>query len=373
MPAPVLFVISSNARRGAEIFGFELRNALRARGRVVDTVALAPGSTANALDVPVLGRRTLGLSTLRALRRRIEDASVVVSFGSRSLPACAIAAIGTGTPFVYRSIGDAIYHSDSAARRARVTLYLRRAQVVVALWPDAGRLLVSRHRVAPEKIRVIPRAVPADRFEVVDAARRADARRRLELPAAAPVALYMAALVDYKDPGTAVDAVALLPDTHLLVAGDGPDRSRIESYARERLGERAHFVGVIADPASAFAAANLLVLPSLTEGMPGVTIEAGLSGLPVVATDVGAVREVVIDGVSGVVVPPRDPAAIARGIEQALASAVEMGRNAREHCLHRFEIGVVSEAWDALLAAVEHDRVSDADSPTVPRRAPSTD
>ena len=282
-------------------------------------MALAPGSTASPLDVPVLGRRTLGVSTLRALRRRIDHAAVVVSFGSRSLPACAAASIGTHTPFVYRSIGDAIYHSDSAARRARVTFYLRRARRSwsrCGLTPDASS--VSRHRVAPEKIRVIPRAVPADRFEVVDAARRADARRRFELPPDAPVALYMAALVDYKDPGTAVDAVALLPDTHLLVAGDGPERSRMETYARARLGARVHFVGVIPDPASAFAAANLLVLPSLTEGMPGVTIEAGLSGVPVVATDVGAVREVVLDGVTGVVVPPRDPAAM-RSRDRAIA------------------------------------------------------
>ena len=96
-------VISSTARRGAELEGVALAEQLRAAGRPADVVALAAGG---ALEVPVLGRRPLGISTLRALRRRARHRRVVIAYGSSTLPACATALAGTGVPFVYRSIGD---------------------------------------------------------------------------------------------------------------------------------------------------------------------------------------------------------------------------------------------------------------------------
>jgi glycosyltransferase involved in cell wall biosynthesis len=195
MSGPVLQVISSTARRGAEIFALDLAAGLRARGRVVETVALTVSPHANRLDVPVLGERTLGVSTLRALRRRIATATAVISYGSRSLPACAIASLGTGTPFVYRSIGDVVSYAGSVTRRARVSLYLRRTTAVVALWPGAAHALTSRHGVPTDKITVIPRGVPAERFALVDAARRVEARSALGLPPDAPVALFLGALI----------------------------------------------------------------------------------------------------------------------------------------------------------------------------------
>jgi glycosyltransferase involved in cell wall biosynthesis len=115
------------------------------------------------------------------------------------------------------------------------------------------------------------------------------------------------------------------------------------------------FIGPVADAAEALALADVLVLPSLTEGMPAVSIEAGMSGLPVVASDVGAVRDVVLDGETGAVVPSGDPGALARALADVLAAPAELGRRARDHCLARFEIGVVAAAWDALLRAVEEE------------------
>lgn len=355
MPAPVLQVISSNARRGAEVFALDLAAAIEERGRSVETVALVASPLPDPLPVPVLGDRSLGPSTLRALRRRIDSASMVVSYASRSLPACAAATLGTGKGFVYRSIGDVVSYAATPLRRARVTFYLRRATAVVALWPGGADALTHRHGVPKDKIRVIPRGVPAERFPSVDASRRADARRRFGLDPGAPVALCLGALIQDKNPDAAVDAVATVPGLHLVVAGDGPERERVEAYARERLPGRAHFLGVQDDPAAVLAASDVLVLPSLTEGMPGVAIEAGLTGLPVVATDVGAVREVVVDGETGVVVPLGDPIALANGVAQALAEADVMGPRARERCLGRFEIGIVSQAWLELLDALDPD------------------
>lgn len=86
--------------------------------------------------------------------------------------------------------------------------------------------------------------------------------------------------------------------------------------------------------------------------MPGVLIEAGLCGVPSVATPVQAIPEIVLPGTTGCLVPPDDPRALATGIEQALSHSVAFGAAARRHCLDHFEIGVVADAWMHLLSKV---------------------
>jgi glycosyltransferase involved in cell wall biosynthesis len=352
MSARVLQVIRSTARRGAEVFAVDLATALETRARDVQTVALTKGPASGGLAVPALGSRSLGLSTLRALRRRIKETPVVISHGSRTLPACALAVSGTGRRFVYRSIGDVVSYAGTPARRARVTLALRRTSAVVALWPGAARLLAARYGVPAARIYTIPNGVSAERFPVVDAGRRSAARARLGLAGADQLALYLGALITEKNVAGAIEAAAGAPDLGLVIAGSGPERPRLESLAREVAPGQVHFVGAVGDPADVLAVADVVVLPSLTEGMPAVLIEAGLSGLPVVAADVGAVREVVLDGETGLVVPPGDHPALSRALKDALA-APELGHRARRHCLERFEIGVVAEAWDDLLRGLD--------------------
>lgn len=353
MSARVLQVIRSTARRGAEVFAVDLATALGTRARDVQTVALTEGSDSDGLAVPTLGTRSLGLSTLRALRRRIKGTPLVISHGSRTLPACALAVSGTGRRFVYRSIGDVTSYAGTPARRARVTLALRRTSAVVALWPEAARRLAARHGVPAAKIRIIPNGVPAARFPVVDAARRSAARARLGLVAGEQLALYLGSLISEKNAAGAIEAVAGVSDLGLVIAGVGPERPRLEALAQEVAPGRVRFVGAVRDPADVLAVADVLVLPSLTEGMPAVLIEAGLSGLPVVATDVGAVREVVVDGETGLVVHPGDPTALSRALRDVLAAPATLGGRARAHCLARFEIGVVAAAWDDLLRELE--------------------
>ena len=102
---PVLHVITSTQRRGAETFAVDLAAALGARGVASEVAALAPGA-GDTLDVATLGPAGLAPATLRALRRRAAGAPAVVAHGSRTLPACALALAGRRTPVVYRSIGD---------------------------------------------------------------------------------------------------------------------------------------------------------------------------------------------------------------------------------------------------------------------------
>lgn len=355
LEGPALGVVVSTQRRGAEIFATDLAEALGAGGVRTRTVALVPGQGSTCLDLPTLGRRRLGISTLRALRSQAGRAGVVIAHGSSTLPASALATLGLSTPFVYRNINDPLYWSATPTRRLRVVAGLRRASAVAALWPGVVPTLTGRYGVPAAKIRVIPNGVPAARFPWVDSTGRTAARAALGLEADRPIVVYLGHLAAEKYVHVAIAALSSLPETELVVAGRGPERPRLEALARELAPGRVRFLGTTSEPALVLAAADVLVLPSETEGMPAVLIEAGLSGVPAVATPVAGVPDVVLDGETGRLVAPGDPVALANALREVLAAPGDLGRTARAHCLKHFEIKVVAAQWRELLAAVtEH-------------------
>lgn len=355
----MLHVVRATRRRGAEVFGVGLSAALEASGLVSKVVALTGSDAGHPLPVPALGARPLGASTLRALRAAARGTDVVVAHGSRTLDACALALAGTGVPFVYRSIGDPAAWSAHGVRRLRTALLLRRAARVAVLWPGAGDTLRSAHGVPDRKIAVIPNGVPAEDHPLARgadrAAARASARASLGLPADGFVALCLGALSPEKRVESAIRAVAAVPDAHLLVVGDGPERSSLSALATVSAPDRVTFAGVQPTPGPALAAADVVVLASRTEGMPGVLIEAGLAGRPCLATAVGGVPAVVDDGVTGVLVAPGGDGALARALADLRAAEPDtlaaMGAAAHARCTARFAMPVVAEAWAALLAA----------------------
>jgi glycosyltransferase involved in cell wall biosynthesis len=257
---------------------------------------------------------------------------------------------------VFRSIGDAVFWARSPARRARVSLYLRKAEAVVALWPESADALTQRYGVPADRITVIPTGVPADRFPPVDDARRAAARAALGFGDDAALVLYLGWLSEEKGPQVAINAIADVPDTTLVIAGGGPQRAELERLAGDVASDRVRFLGPVDDASMVMSACDVFVLPASIEGLPAVLIEAGLTGLPVVATDIGAVGEVVRDEDTGIIVPPEDPAALAAGIRTALRDGADLATRLRQHCLDHFEINVVARAWDALLDSVVRTR-----------------
>jgi glycosyltransferase involved in cell wall biosynthesis len=99
-------------------------------------------------------------------------------------------------------------------------------------------------------------------------------------------------------------------------------------------------------------AADAVLLTSDSEGLPGVLIEAGLVGLPAVATDVGWVSEVVIDDVTGRLVPAGRADQVAAALDNVLADAGRMGEAAHRHCIESFEMQRVVDRWERLLDGV---------------------
>lgn len=148
----------------------------------------------------------------------------------------------------------------------------------------------------------------------------------------------------------AAEAVAGRSDLYFLIAGEGPDRASLErEIGTHGLDGRVILAGFREDVPGLMSASDLCVLPSRMEGLPTTVMEAMAAGIPVIATDVGGTRELVRDGVTGWLVPPDDPRALAEAIGRASSSDLRvMGSTAREHARANFTIHSMAEAFDAL-------------------------
>lgn len=188
--------------------------------------------------------------------------------------------------------------------------------------------------------------IPLSRFETIyngiDLARFApqgdkrDLRQRLGLPQDRFIILMVGVMRPGKGQEVAIAAVKDLPDDALLLlVGDGkapyPDQLKAQAQGLE---QRVQFLGQRLDIPDLLNAADLFILPSDSEALPTVLIEAGAAGLPVVATHVGGVPEVIQDGATGILIPPQNPGALSQAIYQLHQSperCQQMGKAAFEY------------------------------------------
>ncbi len=215
----------------------------------------------------------------------------------------------------------------------------RHSDCLIAVSPQVRDELLALGIGTPAQYRVVPLGLDLGRFLAVEG-RSELLRGRLGLGPDAVLVGAVGRLVAIKDLTTLLRAVARLDDVHVVLIGDGQDRPVLEAEA-ERLGlaGRAHFVGWEADIVAVMADLDVVALTSRNEGTPVALIEALATGRPVVATDVGGVRFVVQDGVTGLLAPARDPEAFAERLGQALgdpARADEMAAKGRDHVRTRF-------------------------------------
>jgi glycosyltransferase involved in cell wall biosynthesis len=343
----ILQVVTDDDRRGAQVFAGDLEQELSCLGHRVNTVGLSPG-VVGGLDVDVLGPRRMHASTLLSLRRLMTTADVVVAHGSTTLPACAVASLGTRVPFVYRQISDSLFWANTLTRRLRVRWALARAARVVALWDGAADTLKQHFGVPSGRIDCIANGVAAERFPFVAANHKPAARRELGLSPSGAVVAYVGALTGEKGVDTAVEALSDLSNVTLLIVGAGPERARLE----ERAGaypKRVIFIGSVDQPQTAYAAADVVVLPSRGgDSMPATLIEAGLTGRPVVSTPVAGIPKIVQDNVTGFIVPQDDACALAAAVRKLLGSdrlSIAFSYAARRRCIENYSIKNIAPEW----------------------------
>jgi glycosyltransferase involved in cell wall biosynthesis len=190
---------------------------------------------------------------------------------------------------------------------------------VVAVSGSMKDLLI-RNGINKQKIRLIYNAIDTD--EAVPTSTREEIKQRHGLTPENKVVGVIGRLNPEKGQMVLLRAmektVRSCPDVKVLIIGEGQERSALERFARERgLSEHAIFVGYQAYIADYYQILDLLVLPSLSEGLPNTVLEGMTFGIPVLATSVGGVPEIIQNG-NGVLVPPNDPDALAERMIELL-------------------------------------------------------
>lgn len=213
------------------------------------------------------------------------------------------------------------------------------AAVVVVADPLREQLVLAG--VPSERIHVVPNGVSADRVAAVAHASRAEVRREWGLSDADRAVVVLGRLSPEKGQDVALEAFAGLArggtnaPLCLVLVGDGVSREGLEARAaRDDLAERVHFAGWRNDPWRCLGAADVFLLPSRSEGLPLALLEAMAAGVPVVATDVGAVGEVLgPDGERARLIPAGDALAMRSALEDLLGDDAKRERLARAAAL----------------------------------------
>lgn len=224
----------------------------------------------------------------------------------------------------------------------RVTLFIANAAA-------AKKVLVERERIPAEKIAVVPNGVDCQRYRPPSPAEKAAARAWLGLQPATTVMVCVANLLPVKGHRYLLRAVAALPldireKLTLLLVGYGPLRVTLEKEVETlNLGGAVRFLGKrdSAEVAKILQTADIFVLASLWEGLPNAVLEAMATGLPVIATRVGGIPELIRHGENGILVPPQDVSALS----QAMVRLIQdnewcrlLGSNARKKALSSFSL-----------------------------------
>jgi glycosyltransferase involved in cell wall biosynthesis len=359
----VAFLITSLNRGGAETQLVRVALSLRRRGWKVGILTMLPSSAyleevreagiELAECVTPLGRLPWRMvpRVVRTLRRW--QPPVLVTFNFPADVMGRICGPLAGVPILIGSILTA--HVKSIFRE----WFYRYTEPLVALTVSnssaALRFMDSRRILSPGKTMVIPNGVAVAEYPAVVS--REAVRAELDLPMDAFLWIAVGNLREAKDYPTLVRAAERCakadPRFRLLVVGGGDLLEGLREEAASRgLGGIVRFLGSRGDVARFLSISDAYVLSSAWEGMPNTVMEAMASALPVVATQVGGVAELVEDGSSGFLVPPGDPAAMADRMIGLMALEPEhrrrMGTSGRDRMAREFDMEVVVDRWVAL-------------------------
>ncbi|WP_229398004.1 glycosyltransferase [Micromonospora okii] len=361
-PVRVAHVIGCLDRGGAETASLDLCRAVPAdevRQTFLTTAgregSLAAGFRAAGAEVVQCPFRptVLFLPRLGRALRSLRPDAVVSHVGLTSALVLLVARLCGVRVRVARIWSEGDGAPDTAARRARraALRWLLARTATDVLGVTAAALRLARTGPADRRYRVLPNAVAVDRLGGVD---RGAARRRWGIPAQARVLGHLGRAAPVKNRGFLVEvhrcARAAGVDTRLLVAGPGGTGDLTAAHPGVTGDPTVVLAGEVETIGGVLAATDVLLLPSLREGLPGVALEALAGGVPVVANDLPCMRELAgcLDGISLVPLAagPRRWAEVA--LAEAGAGADRRRQLARAVRSSRFTLPEVAREWRAV-------------------------
>lgn len=307
-----------------------------------------------AVALPIARKR---LDGLLALRRWLASHPVdVVNTHSSTdtwLTALACATLRRPPPIVRTRHISAAIPKNLASR----WLYSAATRHVVTTGEALRRQLIEQNGMAPAQVTSVPTGIDPVRFAPLADESKAALRRALGLDPAGRYIGIVATLRSWKGHAYLLDALAAFarPDWQLLIVGNGPQREALERRIAELgLGDRVALVGQQDHPEQWLQALDIFCLPSYAnEGVPQAVLQAMLTALPIVTTPIGAITEAVTHDKTGLIVPPRDPAALAAAFARLAndsAFAAGLGRAAHGDAQERFTREVMLDRMERLFA-----------------------
>ena len=348
----ILHVLPTDLSRGAQAYARALVDALdplRSKHQILTIFEAPPAGLEPDITLGVgngfLRRSGLDPIAIWKLRRQLHSSrpAVVVAHGGESAKYATFAAANL-VPYIYVRIGTTSTGTPKPFSRALHNYYTKRAKRIVAVSEDVAAETRARANVDPGKILVIPNGRDVEVY-----------RPRTSSRPDGPVRLIFVGYLDEgKRPEVFIDAVRVLRDRGRDVVGwmvgEGHRfdalRSRADEAGIEMMGRRTDVPDLLRE-------ADVLVFTSRPpEGMPGVIIEAGLTGLPVVSTRVPGVAEVVEHGETGLLVGVDDFDSLVDALALLVDDPAErqrMGEAALRRCSSRFSLEVTTREWRQVL------------------------
>lgn len=359
---------------GAEKQALELSKALAARGaRVLVLTRRAKGLPASgeAAGIPVrrtaawgpgpLNALTFLCSSLFFLLRHAREYDVIhvhlagspavaAALAGRLLGKAVVVKIGGG-----RGIGEIALSARTVLGRLKLALLKRLKPRLAAVTPDLLEEL--REHGLKDRARVVPNGVDCARYRPAGPGDRLSVRAGLGWPDG-PCFLYTGRLAPEKRLDLFLEAFARAAAgtaAFCVLAGAGPEEDALRRAAgRLGLAERVLFLPAVESVERLYAAADVFVLPSISEGLSNALLEAMASGLAVLASRVGGTAEAVADGVSGLLFPADRPGEMEGLIRRLLAEpglAARLGRVARETAVRRYSLESAADRYLELYGA----------------------
>ena len=363
-PVRLLLVVDSLEVGGAERHVVDLAVALRRRGYEVAVACSVAGELSGVLrdtGIPVypllrqLIKRRLSAGYAWRLRRLLRRGrlDLVHAHVYASTVAAAIATLGTGVPLVITEHTEASWQGLRARWVSR-WIY-RLARQIIAVSTPIERRLVERDGVPQDLITVIPNAVVSASEAPPDASPALPAGLREH-----PLVGVVARLQPEKGVADFLRAAARVSpsfrEAQFVIVGDGPLQRELTTLAEDLgLKSRVHFLGFRPDASALMRSLDVLVLPSLDEGSPLVTLEALAAGVPIVASAVGGIPDQIRHGREGLLVPPGDTDAMAEALLELLrdpARTRRLGEAGRRRATSEFSHATMVGRIEAVYRAV---------------------
>ena len=307
----------------------------------------------NPLIIPELGREINLIADIKVLFElyclfRREKPDIVHTHTAKAGFVGRLAAWLAGVPTIVHTFHGHVFHSYFSPAKTRLFIFIERllarlSDRIITVSPLQRQEIIGFGIASPEKAVIINLGFDLQPF-LACGNLRGRLRAELSLPDEIKLVGIVARLTGIKNHHLFLDTAALIQKrnhkVHFVVVGDGELRTELEQRAIDLgLGPIVHFLGWRQDLPAIYADLDLVMLTSRNEGTPVSLIEAQAAACPVIATAVGGVPDIIVDGQAGYLVPPDDAQALAEAVSKALeGNSREMGQAGRQAVSERFAV-----------------------------------